>query len=291
MPIPKIGFEYERITIPLVNILPVRKMGAPNRKVRRYKAILASIKEIGVIEPLMVYREKGSGGNYMLMDGHLRYQALLELEVHEVECLVATDDESFTYNARISRITSIQEHRMIAKAVANGVSPKRIASALHKKETEVKAMLNLLNGIHHEAVEILKDKQIAPTTIRIFRKVTAIRQIEMAEMMASANNFTKGYAEALHMGTPKEQLVKPDRPKKVPGMSPEEIARMELEMESLERDFKATEGIYGENMLKLTLAKGYLRNLLSNTKVKRYLRTNHCQVFEEFETLVAAEAL
>ena len=74
-------------------------------------------------------------------------------------------------------------------------------------------------------------------------------------------------------------------------MSPEEIARMELEMESLERDFKAMEGIYGENMLKLTLAKGYLRNLLSNTKVKRYLRTNHSQVFEEFETLVAAEAL
>ena len=36
--------------------------------------------------------------------------------------------------------------------------------------------------------------------------------------MVSANNFTKGYAEALVLGTPKDQLAKPNEPKKKEGM-------------------------------------------------------------------------
>jgi len=53
----------------------------------------------------------------------------------------------------------------------------------------------------------LKDKAIAPKAIWLLRKVTGIRQIEIAELMVSANNFTKLYADALVLGTPKDQLV------------------------------------------------------------------------------------
>jgi len=31
--------------------------------------------------------------------------------------LISTDDEAFTYNKRISRLSAVQEHRMIAKAI------------------------------------------------------------------------------------------------------------------------------------------------------------------------------
>lgn len=46
-------------------------------------------------------------------------------------CLVAADDESFIYNKRISRLASIQEHRMIFRDVERGVSEARIAAALN----------------------------------------------------------------------------------------------------------------------------------------------------------------
>lgn len=36
------------------------------------------------------------------------------------------------------------------------------------------------------------------------KRVTGVRQIEIADLMVSANNFTSGYAEALVLGTPKD---------------------------------------------------------------------------------------
>jgi len=226
-----------------------------------------------------------------LLDGHLRLVALKELGETSADCLIATDDESFTYNARISRLPPTQEHKMIMKAVRNGVRPERIAAALNMPVRVVQASMRLLDGIHEEAADLLKDKNISAKAIRLLRRVTGLRQIEIAELMVSANNFAIGYAEALVLGTPKDQLANPDEPKKREGMSPEDIPRMEQEMESLEHDLKAVEETYGENMLNLTLARGYIKKLLDNAKVVRFLNTNHSDILSEFESITAAESL
>ncbi len=62
-------------------------------------------------------------------------------------------------------------------------------------------------------------------------------------------------------------------------------------MEALEHDLKAVEESYGENMLNLTLARGYVKKLVDNAKVVRFLNTNHPDIFSEFETIAAAESL
>ena len=120
MSTPIIGFEKRRIILPLDKILPVRIIKDPDN-MARYQIIVASIREIGVVEPLMVYPQKGNDGFYLLMDGHYRLHALRKLGIPKVECLISLEDESFTYNARVSRLPPIQEHSMIAKAVNNGV--------------------------------------------------------------------------------------------------------------------------------------------------------------------------
>ena len=50
----KIGFELHTIQIPLGDLLPLRQIKEPG-KITRYKAIFVSIKEVGLIEPLMVF--------------------------------------------------------------------------------------------------------------------------------------------------------------------------------------------------------------------------------------------
>jgi hypothetical protein len=180
---------------------------------------------------------------------------------------------------------------MIMKAVKNGVTPERIAAALNLNVRDVRNSMNLLDGIHEEAIFLLKEKPICPAAIRILKRVKAVRQIEMAELMVSANTYAKGYVAALLMGTPKDQLANPEKPKTVPGMTSEEIARMEQEMEILERDFKAIEENYGENMLNLTLARGYVKKLLENSKAVRFLTSKHQDVFSEFEAVAATEGL
>ncbi len=96
----------------------------------------------------MVFPQKEAEGKYLIMDGHLRWHALKELCQTHADCILARDDECFTYNARVSRITPIQKHRMIVKAVNQGVPPERIAAALNLPVRVGKAFLNLLVGIN-----------------------------------------------------------------------------------------------------------------------------------------------
>jgi hypothetical protein len=59
----------------------------------------------------------------------------------------------------------------------------------------VQASMNLLKGIHPDAAELLKDKNICPKALRLFRRVNGNRQIEMAEMMVMMNNYVAGYVD------------------------------------------------------------------------------------------------
>lgn len=287
----KLGFEMRRIRLPLTAILPIRLVKDSQKKLTRYKTIVAALKEVGLVEPLVVYPQNDGQGTYLLVEGNLRYAALKDLGQTEADCIISTDDESFTYNARVNRLNPIQEHKMIVKAVKNGVQPERIAAALNLAIRDVKASMSLLDGIHSEAADVLKDKSISPKAIRLLKKVTGVRQIEIAELMVSANNFTTGYAEALVLGTPKDQLANPEEPKAKEGLSPEDIARLEQEMESLEHDLKAVEESYGDNVLNLNCARGYIKKLLENAKVVRFLSGNYRDIFTQFEAIAATETL
>lgn len=286
----KLAFQLKTVQLALADILPVRVIKDPEN-VKRYESIRASIKEVGMIEPLVVHPQKSAPGKHLLLDGHLRFYALKSLNLTQAECLIADDDEAFTYNARVNRLNPIAQHKMIVKAVQNGVRPERIAAALSLPMSRLKTSMTLLDGINEEAVELLKDKSISPKVICLLKKVTGVRQIEISELMVSASNFTKPYAEALVLGTPKDQLISPQEPKRKKGMTREEIAKLELELETLERDLKSVEQTYGENMLNLTAARGYIKKLLENTKVVRFLTGNYREILSDFESIAAVETL
>ena len=48
----KIGFELRKIQVPVDNILPVRQIKQPLNTVCRYKAIVVTVRKVGLIEPL-----------------------------------------------------------------------------------------------------------------------------------------------------------------------------------------------------------------------------------------------
>ena len=74
-------------------------------------------------------------------------------------------------------------------------------------------------------------------------------------------------------------------------MTAQEIARMEREMESLESDFRIFQDQFGQNTLHLGTAQRYVRKLLSNAKVKRFLQQRHPELLEELQELAALESL
>ena len=67
----------------------------------------------------------------------------------------------------------------------------------------------MLDDICPEIVDILKDKTVNPQTFEILRKLKPMRQIEAAELMVTAGNWTSSYAKALLAATKQDVLAAP----------------------------------------------------------------------------------
>lgn len=287
----RIAFERRIAVLPLATLLPLRAVPPAIKQTVRYRRIAKSIAEVGVIEPLVVARSKEHAGRYLVLDGHIRHTILTDAGAPNARCLMADDDEAFTYNKRINRLATIQEHYMIVRAIERGVSEEKLAKALDLDTKAIRRRRTMLAGICPEVVDMLKEKSLNPNTFEVLRKMKPMRQIEAAELMISAGNYTASYAKALLAASKQADLTKSDRPKKVGGLTPDQMARMEREMEALQQDLKTVESRYGDDVLHLVIASGYLAKLTANRAVKRYLTQHHPEILEEFTTIVAAASL
>jgi ParB-like chromosome segregation protein Spo0J len=292
MPEPvKMAFERQIVVLPLSNILPMKWVPDTVKQAMRYKRIVASIGEVGIVEPLVVARRQDDTGPYMLVDGHLRHAALSDLGNSEAPCLIADDDEAFTYNKRVNRLATIQEHYMIVKAIERGVSEEKLAKALNVDIKRIKTKRTLLDGVCPEVAEMLKDQSVDTEVFPLLRKMKPLRQIEAVELMQAMNNFTARYAQALLAATRQDDLTQPDRPKKIGGLSAEQMARMEREMDGLQREFKAVSASYGDTVLNLVVAAGYVSSLIGNPRLSGYLERHHPEILTEFRAIIDATSL
>jgi len=244
-----------------------------------------------MVEPIVVYRENPRSRHYLILDGYLRFRAIQSLGWTKTNCLVAKDDEFFTYNRHINRPTTVQEHKMILRALDQGVPEEKLAAALGVKIARIREKRDLLRGISPEVVEIFKDKRFPTATFGALRHVSETRQIEMAELMVAANNFTIPYARALLAATPQDQLKNPKRAKPAGGLPSKEVERMEAEMAQLQRDLNAVQDNLGANMVKLVVTVGYVGSLLQNDRILRYLKRYHPEIQAQLLQIVEAMAM
>jgi len=286
-----LGFVAEPLLIPTDRILPSRKVPVGLVVSRKYLQIRSSIEEVGLIEPLSVTAMDDKSKQHLLLDGHVRLIALRDLGHKAVPCLIATDDEAYTYNNRINRLSTIQEHFMIRRAVDRGVSPERLAKALSVDVSQITKKLSLLEGICPEAIDLFKDRQFSVELGRVIRKMKPTRQVECAELMVSANNLTVAYAEALLVATPSGALIDGKRPRKLGSVTAEQMVKMEREMASLQDQYRLVEQSYGQDVLNLVLARGYLAKLLENAKVAKFLKQRYVEVWEQFVAVAETTTL
>jgi hypothetical protein len=107
--------------------------------------------------------------------------------------------------------------------------------------------------------------------------------------MVAMNKYTINYAKSLVAATSQAQLVDPSKPKRVNGLSEEQMALMEREPLNLEREFRIAEKSYGADHLDLVVTNGYLAKLLGNARVVRYLAQHHNEILTEFQKLAEVE--
>ncbi len=113
------AFQPEIVPISITEITPIKTMPAAYRKTATYRRIAASMAAVGLIEPLIAFPT--ATGKYILLEGHTRLDILAATSALTVNCLLATDNESYTYNKRVNYIPPIAQREMaIRKALGAG---------------------------------------------------------------------------------------------------------------------------------------------------------------------------
>lgn len=289
-----LGFESRAISVRLEALLPLKAMGADVKLSAKYRQIVTSIKSVGLVEPPVVVPDKTNPGVYFIVDGHLRIEALRDIGQEKVECLISIDDEAFTYNKRVNRLSPPQEHRMIVRAIERGVSEVRLAEALGINVSGIQRRARLLDGICEEAAELLRDAPCSFAVFDVLRKMAPLRQREAAELMVGHNNFGKPFAMALLAATPDNQVSGRRRRRKdseSSAVTREQAARLERELAGLQVQIKAVEETYGLDNLHLTVARAYLAKLLGNAHVVRWLAQHKPEYLSEFQRITELTSL
>ena len=174
---------------------------------------------------------------------------------------------------------------MIMKAVQSGVSEEKLARALNLDFRTIRNKRYLLDGICPEAVDLLKDKTVPEPVFRVLKKMKAPRQITAAMLMNDQNKFNSNYAKALLDATPVHQLVNKGKPRKeTPAILARQV-RLEEESLALSSEIGSLKEQYGTAMIDMTSMQAYLKSLLGNEAVAKYLREFHGPIHDKFKEI------
>ncbi|MGF6646506.1 plasmid partitioning protein RepB C-terminal domain-containing protein [Paraburkholderia sp. GAS82] len=282
----KAAFEIQPVVLQLDVLRSTRPLPGTATASKKFLQILASVATVGLVEPIVVARIADSQSTFRILDGRLRVEALRRLSITEATCLVATDDEAYTYNKHINRLTAAQDARMIAKAIERGVPRERIASVLGIDLNTVKRRASLLDGVSPEAASLLADKNCPATTFNTLKLMKPTRQLEAVELMCGQGNFTSAFANAILAATPQTQLeARPTASRRSRNELTGQLGKLERELALLQANVTQTDEHYGIEHLHLTVSTAYIATLMGNENVSRWLAGRHPELAVQFEVI------
>lgn len=271
--------SFERRDVPIVKLIP-RNEREITKKYRQ--RIEASLKAVGLIEPLVVYPQ---GDNFEILDGCLRYRILLDLGVESVPCIVGKKRESFTGNRMVNQLSASQEMRMLRKSLEE-LDEKTIANALGMVGISHRLNKHLLKRLHPDVVKAFEADKLNLQCAKELAHVKPDRQTEIIKMMESCSDFGVTFARGLVLKTPASKRAKLNGKhspwSRADGRKQDLLKRLR-EAEQQQDFYSTLYRQYTTNLLKLVI---YARSLLSNADVRKYLDKHHPQLVRTLEEII-----
>ncbi|MBG6029335.1 plasmid partitioning protein RepB C-terminal domain-containing protein [Proteus columbae] len=269
-----------------INLLNPSKLLPTNiKQSKKFLQIKKTLVCIGLIEPIIVYMDT-IANKIIIIDGHLRIEALKDLGEKKVRCLISTVYDTYTPNNKVNRITIIEEQKMIEKAIKKGVSAETLSEALNISMESLKNKITILDNISPKVISLFSNQNIPKTTFYILKKMKEIRQIECAHLMLSLENFSVKLASSLLHKTEsallvlgrKEKAQQKEGHRKVIDRLEKELAQVHIENEKIKE-------IYAVNSIKLVIIKSNIKKLLDNPKVLHWLIDNKSDFLSELKLI------
>jgi ParB-like chromosome segregation protein Spo0J len=287
----RLGFERECVELPLDNIHSPISLPAGVKESVKYRQVRSSVQAVGLVEPVVVALDRNAPGKFLVLDGRMRLEALRDLGVQRVLCLISTDDEGYTYNKRVNRLSVVQAHRMIVRAAERGVSVQQLAEVLNVSQSAIRDRFRLLDGICPEAVALLADKPATSGMFRILRQMKPFRQIDVVQAMINLGNYSIKLATAMLQATPPDQLTDTAAAKQSAGPT-EALQRLERELAAVQADTRLIEEGYGPANLQLEIVKTYIgTTLLENAAAVRWLAKNRSEYLQQLQRIADIKEL
>jgi ParB-like chromosome segregation protein Spo0J len=92
------AFKQHEVVLAIESLVLQKEIKPAYRKSNTYKQIAASLDNVGLIEPVVIFPR--GPNDYLLLDGHVRIDILKDRGVNEVRAIFATDDEAHLQQTR-----------------------------------------------------------------------------------------------------------------------------------------------------------------------------------------------
>ena len=268
------------LDLPVIRLRPLRE-----RKItkREYDRIMASIKAVGLIEPLVVFPE---GDDYVILDGVQCYHVLVELGVEVVPCILGKQREAFTGNRMVNRVSPVQEHRMIEKSLGE-VDEATIATALGITGLGHRLKRTLLKQLHPEVAGAFDQGKFNRACAREFTHVKPHRQKEILQAMEGCKDYSTTFARTLVLKTPPQQREARGRkhnPWDKTTQRKNDLLKKLAEAEQKHDFYSQLYKQYTVDLLRLAI---YARSLLTHARLREYLDKRHPEIVTRFEAVIA----
>lgn len=271
--------ESRGIDVPISKLVPLHE-----RKIGKhcYARLLASIRAVGLIQPLCVYKE---GDHFVILSGYLRYLALKELGVKIVPCLLFKMKEAYSFDKMVSHLSPIQQTRMIRKAMET-VDEKTIARALGINSLSGRLKTTLLSRLGPDIIKAYDLGKIILSCAKSLMFVKPERQTEILKEMHRAGDFSPAFTRAMVIKTPVKLRAKLDAKMKTPWQHDDikqQLLQRFNEIDQRFDFFTSQYRKYAADLLKLCI---YVRKLITNGNLRTFMDKNHPDVAKLLHSII-----
>jgi ParB family chromosome partitioning protein len=267
--------------IPIARLRPLRE-----RVIRPqdYERIVASIRAIGLIEPLIVYPEDDE---FVITEGVQRCRALTDLGVEVAPCIIGPRREAFTGNRMVNRVSPLQEHRMIEKSLEE-LDESTIAKALGLSGISHRVKRTLLKQLSPDVATAFDQGAITKSCALELTFVKPERQDEILAAMKSYKDYSLAFARSLILKTPPAQRASRKSRKRNPwNKSAQRKNDLLAKLNEAEQKHDFYSRLYKQYTIDLLRLAIYARTLLTNTRIREYLDRKHPSIVARFEAIIA----
>ena len=266
--------------VPIVKLTPLRKRTISKKN---YDKLLANIKAVGLIEPLCVCQEDDQ---YFILDGYLRYTALVELGIETAPCLVLASRDLYTPNRQVNHLSPKQEVRMLRKALED-LDESTIAQAFGVESLKTRLNTSLYRDLHPQVLAELEVGRLLQSTARELTYVVPKRQAEILRLMQEGGDWSLAFAKAQVLATQPNLRSKKKRqsnPWQRGQGTRRDLVKKLAEVEKHYDFYNTLYRQYVGDLLKLAI---YVRQIVTRQELHDYLTQHHPEDVKFFESVLA----